>query len=284
MPPVKTPIVDPEKTPVETPLEEPKEEATPVVEVQTPEPVVSVRELTDDEVLARIASMDRKKLLSHNTVAGIIGSTADDIQRRRQADFERQQAMQYQQAENQRLLKLREESPIEYVDELKKKEVEDKHRRIADAQTDAVLHDQFSKLPLAIQEKLQLRQWPSRQDYLAEVTDLLADHKASLKTQSDAETERARVKADADKALTEERAKDKAERTKWENETREALRKELLSATVGSEPTPDGGSASTPARGAMTQEEWDLNRRNLGWRQQNAERMRDALKAGRITH
>lgn len=251
--------------------------------IETPtEPVLTTRDLTDDELLERLANIDPKKILAHNKMAGIVGSKADELARKREQDNEARRQAEWAAKEQERLRQLRKDAPIEYIDEIEKQEAAAEQQKIADRQTDMLLWAQFQKLPQEIQTEFSGKQFPTRQDYLDAVTDRLADLRAEAKTPTLLETERARWKTEQEQSIKDLSAKEKAARERWETEQREAIRKELLGQTVGSEPSPDAGAGNAPNRGALTDDEWQLNKKNPTWKLANVKRIQDAMNANRL--
>lgn len=200
-------------------------------------------------------------LLSHNRVAGIIGSA---VQTMVQRQLEHKEAERKAQEKLEERRRLRREDPVRYA-ELDEAE-EAAQAAVIDAQqsADRAIFAFQSSLPESVQAKLRGKTYPGTREqglqaYMNEVSMLMADHLAEQKVHEFQE--------------------------RWETERKPALEKELLGQVNGNgAASPTVHSNGEAGSGAIDQSVFDENRGVPGWLRANKKAVHDAIAAGRITY
>ena len=182
-------------------------EATPTKEVA---PVVETK--TDDFPWDRFATADPDELVRRNPrLAGKVGELAQK-QARSLAARQMQEETTRQTAEKER--QLRDEDPTAYVDLLKAREGESAIAMSIRGEMDGILYELHNSLPEEIAKELGGKRYDG----------------------SPIESRKAYLKEVIDRSVAVGVAKEK---TKWHNEAKAAIKKEVLAELAGKEGTPD---------------------------------------------
>lgn len=206
-------------------------------------------------------TVDPAELLSHNRIAGIVGSMVQRLVTVQSEQTERERVAKERLEERRRL---RREDPVRFA-ELDEAE-ENAAASIAESQkeADAAIFAFQSSLPEEVQAKLRGKVYPGTrqqglQAYMNDVAILMADHLSDQKVE--------KFKQD------------------WEKERLPVVQKDALSQVNGAQGAgPQVTTGGTAGSGEITQDIFDENRGVPGWIRQNKKAIHDAMVAGRITY
>ncbi|MDE2096662.1 MAG: hypothetical protein KGL39_05390 [Patescibacteria group bacterium] len=203
-----------------------------------------------------IDSVEVRELLKHPKIAGALGDLA---QRRAQQERQKWDAEQ----EQRRLRDLRDADPHQYVEEQKRIEEQTAKAQQAEAgffsAFDTQLNDMYGRLSDTDKRELAGKNFgtgmESRLAALDEFSKRLARNDAAEIAKKD--------------------------RSTWEKQARESIRKEVLAEINREEPAPDTGGGQAPP-GALTAEEFERNRGDATWRRANRERINTYLASAPV--
>lgn len=238
------------------------------------------------DLLRRISkSVSREELLKDPTLAGIIGDTADKLERKRQADRDREaQEQADREAQLARERELDELVDNEDILSLGERALEERRKAREQREAEAARQSETA----AAGETFQTLATNALNQFVTAQPDALRGRMVELAINRQSAYSAAPSwdggfnlwLGDVVGAAVENA------KTDWEKNLRAAIRAEVLGEIESGDEgaSPEFGSGGTSASGQLvTQAEFDANRHNPTWRRNNIERLNRSIAAGHIT-